>query len=156
MSCQGQKSALQVSCYTADNHECLIYRPYRKKMQTVKVQQSARNLKRQLIQMEKMLYKSKPFHTKANVRYNRSLWICRDLQSYNKGGSQLSSDVINLHFVGFYVRQKNSFFKGCFLMVHKVMIKKSTVSSYAICKPMNWNHCQPPEQRAISTAGAAN
>jgi len=30
------------------------------------VQQSACNLKRQVIHLEKMLYKSKPFYTKAN------------------------------------------------------------------------------------------
>jgi len=42
------------------------------------------------------------------------------------------------------------------MIVHKVIAKKSTVSSHALCNPMNWNHCQPPEQCAISTAGAAN
>lgn len=38
----------------------------KKKKQAVHVQQSACNLKRQVIQLEKMLYKSKPFYTKAN------------------------------------------------------------------------------------------
>lgn len=70
-------------------------------MQTMYVQQSACNLKRQVTRMEKMLYKSKPFHTKANVLYKEKLRICRDLHSYNEGRSQLSMDVINPHIMGF-------------------------------------------------------
>lgn len=70
-------------------------------MQTRNVQQSACNLKRQISQLEKMLYKSKPFNIKANVLYKENVWICRDLHSYNEGRSQMSMDVINPHIVGF-------------------------------------------------------
>lgn len=51
---------------------------------------------------------------------------------------------------------KMSFFKRYLIMVRMVIIKKSTVSSYAICNPMNWNHCEPPVQHAISTAGLSS
>lgn len=90
-----------MSCYRADKQECLIYRAYRKKTQTRNVQQSACNLKRQIIQLEKMLYKSKPFHIKPNVLDKGNTWICRDLDFSNEGRSQLSMDVINPHIVGF-------------------------------------------------------
>lgn len=70
-------------------------------MQTRNVQQSACNLKRQITQLEKMLYKSKPFHTKANVLYKANFWICRDINSYNDGRSQLSMDALKPHIVRF-------------------------------------------------------